>query len=100
MQGDLESISAHERSSIQALVNEPRQDILTQTLALHYLFEQGDEGGEFAMMTYLVLTALFMLVDTIPLMVKFFCDLRHSLYSSIGRQLQPRSIIWHMTNMI
>lgn len=51
---------------------EPRRDILTQTLALHELFEQGAQGGTFALVAYLVLTMLFMLVDTIPLVVKFF----------------------------
>jgi len=44
-----------------------------QTLALHRLFESGDQGGRFALMTYLVLTLLFLLVDTIPLVIKFFC---------------------------
>jgi len=73
MQAGLAEVAADERASISAIVNEPRRDILTQTLALHSLFKQGDKGGEFAMMTYCVLTALFMLVDTIPLMVKFFC---------------------------
>ncbi len=67
------SVAADERASLLAIASEPRKDILTQTLALHYLFEQGEEGGEFAYMTYIILTALFMLVDTIPLMVKFFC---------------------------
>jgi hypothetical protein len=36
------------------------------------LFEAGSEGGKFAYYTYMILTALFMLVDTIPLIVKFF----------------------------
>ena len=51
---------------------EPRRDILKQTLALHELFREGQEGGTFAFVAYLVLTMLFMLVDTIPLVVKFF----------------------------
>ena len=47
---------------------------MTQTLALalHELFKQGADGGEFAFYTYLILTSLFMLVDTIPLVIKFF----------------------------
>ena len=73
MQEGLAAVAADERASIAAIVNEPRRDILTQTLALHYLFQQGDKGGKFAMTTYWILTSLFMLVDTIPLMVKFFC---------------------------
>lgn len=72
LQAGAASVAADERATIQAIAAEPRKDILTQTLALHYLFEQGEEGGEFAYMTYIILTALFMLVDTIPLMVKFF----------------------------
>lgn len=65
-------LSADEQTRIAAIRAEPRQDILTQTLALHRLFEEGAEGGRFALIAYLVLSALFMLVDTIPLVVKFF----------------------------
>jgi len=71
-QTELASVSAEERERISRLKSEPRKDILTQTLALHELFEEGNEGGKFAFYTYLTLTALFMLVDTIPLIVKFF----------------------------
>jgi hypothetical protein len=73
MQGELASTGADERASLTAIANDTRRDILTQTLALHSLFKQGERGGEFAFITYWILTALFMLVDTIPLMVKFFC---------------------------
>jgi len=61
-----------EDTRIAGIRAEPRRDILTQTLALHELFENGAQGGTFALVAYLVLTALFMLVDTIPLVVKFF----------------------------
>ncbi|MGV3658683.1 MAG: DUF4407 domain-containing protein [Prosthecobacter sp.] len=61
-----------EDTRIATIRSEPRRDILTQTLALHELFEQGAQGGTFALVAYLVLTLLFMLVDTIPLIVKFF----------------------------
>lgn len=61
-----------EDTRIATIRAEPRRDILTQTLALHELFEQGAQGGTFALVAYLVLTMLFMLVDTIPLIVKFF----------------------------
>jgi hypothetical protein len=53
-------------------VRNPDVIFLTQTLALHHLFKEGAEGGRFAFYTYIILTALFMLVDTIPLVVKFF----------------------------
>jgi hypothetical protein len=69
---EIAEITTDEQARIEALRAEPRRDILTQTLALHRLFEAGAEGGKFAFMTYLVLTLLFMLVDTIPLVVKFF----------------------------
>jgi len=69
---EIAEITTDEQARIASLRAEPRRDILTQTLALHRLFEQGAEGGKFAFMTYLVLTLLFMLVDTIPLVVKFF----------------------------
>ena len=71
-QEELGAVSAEEQARITAINEEPRRDILTQTLALHQLFEAGSEGGQFAFYTYIVLTMLFMLVDTIPLIVKFF----------------------------
>lgn len=70
---ELARIGEDEQARLIALRAEPRRDILTQTLALHRLFDAKSEGGQFAMTTYIVLTLLFMLVDTIPLMVKFFC---------------------------
>ena len=73
MQESLAAVASDERARLSAIVDEPRRDILTQTLALHYLFQQGEKGGKFAFTTYWILTSLFMLVDTIPLMVKFFC---------------------------
>lgn len=71
-QDELAAIGSEETERLAALRAEPRRDILTQTLALHRLFEAGNEGGKFAFYTYIVLTMLFMLVDTIPLIVKFF----------------------------
>lgn len=73
LQKSASDVANDERTTISSISNEPRKDILTQTLALHHLFKNGAEGGQFAYVTYMVLTALFMLVDTIPLMVKFFC---------------------------
>jgi hypothetical protein len=66
-------LGTEEATRLAALNAEPRRDILTQTLALHQLFQAGNEGGKFAMATYVVLTLLFILVDTIPVMLKFFC---------------------------
>ena len=71
-QNELAAVASEERKRLDSIQAEPRKDILTQTLALHGLFRAGSEGGQFALATYLVLTQLFMLVDTIPLFVKFF----------------------------
>lgn len=72
LQEESARLSADAEARITGLRAEPRRDILTQTLALHALFDRGAEGGRFALIAYLVLSALFMLVDTIPLVVKFF----------------------------
>jgi len=72
VQRELSAVSDEEAERLAALRAEPRRDILTQTLALHGLFKAGDKGGAFAFHTYIILTLLFMLVDTIPLIVKFF----------------------------
>jgi predicted phage tail protein len=72
VQAELAAVSTEEQKRIADIQAEPRKDILTQTLALHGLFQAGSEGGQFALATYIVLTLLFMLVDTIPLIVKFF----------------------------
>jgi hypothetical protein len=72
-QDELARVSREEAGKLDALRAEPRRDILTQTLALHALFKSGNQGGEFALAAYLILTMLFVLVDTIPLVVKFFC---------------------------
>lgn len=66
-------LAAEQRAHIEELRSEPRQDILTQSLALHGLFERGEDQGRFALSAYLLLIGLFMLVDTIPLVIKFFC---------------------------
>ncbi len=49
-----------------AATSSPRRSPCTR------LFKAGSQGGQFAFYTYIVLTLLFMLVDTIPLIVKFF----------------------------
>jgi len=72
LQEDLAVMAAGHQQRITDLRNEPRRDLLTQTLALHTLFEKGEEGGKFAFTAYLLLIGLFLLVDTIPLVVKFF----------------------------
>ncbi len=72
LQGELAAIGTQEQERISSISAEPRRDILTQTLALHHLFDAGEDGGKFALIAYFVLASLFMLIDTIPLVVKFF----------------------------
>lgn len=72
LQQEVAKLTEDEQTRVAAMRAEPRRDILTQTLALHKLFQNGAEGGDFALMAYVVLGLLFMLVDTIPLVVKFF----------------------------
>ncbi|MFO1482251.1 MAG: DUF4407 domain-containing protein [Verrucomicrobiaceae bacterium] len=72
MHEEVTAITNDENLRIAKINAEPRRDILKQTLALHELFREGAEGGMFALVAYCVLTLLFMLVDTIPLIVKFF----------------------------
>jgi hypothetical protein len=72
VQGELAGVAKQEAERISSIKAELRHDILTQTLALHALFLAGNQGGQFAFYTYIVLILLFMLVDTIPLIIKFF----------------------------
>lgn len=72
VQDELAAVAQEEAERLSSIRAEARRDILTQTLALHALFKQGNQGGQFAFYTYIILTMLFMLVDTIPLIVKFF----------------------------
>ncbi|MDP4583092.1 MAG: DUF4407 domain-containing protein [Verrucomicrobiales bacterium] len=72
LQGEIAAIGVQEQERIADIAAEPRRDILTQTLALHSLFDQNTEGGHFALTAYFILAGLFMLIDTIPLVVKFF----------------------------
>lgn len=72
LQEEMALITAAGNERIAELQNERRADLLTQTLALHSLFKSGSEGGFFALTAYLVLTLLFLTVDTIPIVVKYF----------------------------
>jgi hypothetical protein len=72
-QAEVSALADQEQARLASLAAEPRRDLLTQSLALHKLFKEGDQGGQFALGTYGVLVLLFMLVDTIPLMIKFVC---------------------------
>lgn len=72
LQEEIVRLGHDEETRIAGIRAEPRRDILAQTKALHHLFENDAEGGHFAYIAYIVLSLLFMLVDTIPLVVKFF----------------------------
>jgi Domain of unknown function (DUF4407) len=71
IRSDLATLDAEGQQRILAILAEPRRDLLHQTSALHRLFDDKAAGGGFAFTTYIVLTLLFLLIDTIPLMVKF-----------------------------
>jgi hypothetical protein len=70
---ELDDLSDQERSRVEDLRSNPRRDMLTQTLALHHLFEDPTKGGHFALIAYLVLAGLFLAIDTMPILVKFTC---------------------------
>lgn len=72
MQQELDRVTAEEAAQLTAIRTQPRRDLLTQTLALHSIFRSGEEAGRFALWTYVILASLFLLVDTIPIVVKFF----------------------------
>jgi hypothetical protein len=69
---EVAKITEDERVRIEQIQAEPRKDILIQTKALHRIFENKAQGGDFIFTAYVILTLLFMLVDTIPLVIKFF----------------------------
>ncbi len=71
-QADIVALGVDEQERVASIKEEPRRDLLTQTLALHDLFNAGEKGGRFALTAYVILALLFMLIDTIPLIVKFF----------------------------
>jgi len=77
LQAEATQLSADTQEQIAMVQNQRRMDMLTQTLALHHLFENGDEGGHFALSVYIILAALFMLIDTIPIIVKLFSNPGH-----------------------
>ncbi len=64
-QNNLESLE----SQIAEIRSKDRLDILTQTLLLHKIFK--GEGGHVALITFAVITLLLMMVDTMPLILKF-----------------------------
>ena len=73
LQEERSQVAQNGQERIEAIKAEPRRDILTQTLALHHgVFEDQAGGGQYALWAYAILAMLFMLVDTIPLIVKFF----------------------------
>jgi hypothetical protein len=57
---------------LDRLNSEPApRDLLSRTLALHRLFEDEKEGGAVAHLCYIILTLVFIALDTIPLVTKF-----------------------------
>ncbi|MDF1816500.1 MAG: DUF4407 domain-containing protein [Verrucomicrobiales bacterium] len=67
-----EQITDNTIDRVDSLKDEKRSDLMVQTMVLHHMFEK--EGGGFALAVYIVITCLFTLIDTIPLVVKFFAE--------------------------
>ncbi len=81
LRAELTQVSASAQERIAGLQGQKRADLLTQTLVLHRLFDGKDSedkeaasGGKFALTVYLMLAGLFMLIDTIPIIMKFFSN--------------------------
>lgn len=72
MREEADQLSADTRERIDGLKSESRADLMTQTIVLHDIFHRPDGGGHFALTVYVVIVLLFVLIDTIPLVVKFF----------------------------
>jgi hypothetical protein len=72
LRGELAAVESQQLEELKKVREDSRWDILTQTLALHTVFEFKDGRGQFALTAYIILTVLFVVVDTIPLVVKFF----------------------------
>lgn len=72
LRDDAKQLSIDTRDRVAGLKTERRADMMTQTIILHEIFENPENGGHFAMIVYLVIAALFTLIDTLPLVVKFF----------------------------
>ena len=70
LRGDASQLTQDIRDRVGEVKGEARVDLMTRSVVLHHLFEK--EGGGFAMAVYGIILTLFTLVDTIPLIVKFF----------------------------
>lgn len=69
---DAAMLTENTRKRIDGIMEERRSDLMVQTLVLHEVFKKPDGSGHFALMVYIILVGLFTLIDTIPLVVKFF----------------------------
>lgn len=71
IQRELDDLTTQELKVMNDLRTNPRRDMLSQSMALHHLFEHPELGGEVAWIAYVVLAALFLAIDTMPILVKF-----------------------------
>jgi hypothetical protein len=74
--------------------NQVRPDLLTQTMALHGLFEDPERGGHLALVAFVSLLLLFLSIDAMPIIVKFstkrgeydeWIDFHHDLAATKAR---------------
>lgn len=66
------ALASSEADRIAEIESESRSDLMSRTMALHDLFTRPESGGGFALTVYLILTGLFVAIDTLPLVTKFF----------------------------
>ncbi len=63
-------VVAQER--IETIKEQPRNDLMSQSIALHDLFLKPGGEGLFCLTVYVILVGLFTAIDTLPLVTKFF----------------------------
>ena len=70
-QKDIEKIIADEAQQIEHISSVDRKDILSQSLALHKILNDRDNGGRLASSIYAILLITFTLVDASAILLKF-----------------------------
>ncbi|WP_353571986.1 DUF4407 domain-containing protein [Candidatus Albibeggiatoa sp. nov. BB20] len=84
-------------TAIAALSENPKQDILAKTLALDSIFQNKEEGGDFARSVYYILTILFVLIDMVAIIAKSLAFHQGSIYAKLLK-LHTQEVILKETN--
>ncbi len=72
LRDEAKQLSADTADRVANAKDSSRADLMMQTMVLHEIFENPANGGHFALMVYVIIAGLFTLIDTLPLVVKFF----------------------------